>query len=239
MFNLFMRLAKIFQVQADTALSRLEDPVKLSEQGVRDLKSSLSEAVVSLAQVKSVAIRARKEAEDEKRRSEAYEQKAVALLTRAQRGELALAESDRLASEVLRLKSVADARCGSLEANAEQQEQLAAQLQSRIERLRHDISGYEDELVTLRARAATARSVKQINQHLAGAEGSGTVAMLERMREKVVYEEALAEAYEQLGGTPDLEREVDNALSQSSASGLHVADSLAELKAQLDTKHNT
>ena len=239
MFNLFMRLAKIFQVQADTALSRLEDPVKLSEQGVRDLKSSLAEAVVSLAQVKSVAIRARKEAEDEKRRSEAYEQKAVALLTRAQKGELALAESDRLASEVLRLKSVADARCGKLEASAKQQEQLAAQLQSRIERLRHDIGGYEDELVTLRARAATARSVKQINQHLAGAEGSGTVAMLERMREKVIYEEALAEAYEQLGNTPDLEREVDNALSHSSAGGLQVADSLAELKARLDTKHDT
>ena len=239
MFNLFMRLAKIFQVQADTALSRLEDPVKLSEQGVRDLKSSLAEAVVSLAQVKSVAIRARKEAEDEKRRSEAYEQKAVALLTRAQKGELALAESDRLASEVLRLKSVADARCGKLEASAKQQEQLAAQLQSRIERLRHDIGGYEDELVTLRAHAATARSVKQINQHLAGAEGSGTVAMLERMREKVIYEEALAEAYEQLGNTPDLEREVDNALSYSSAGGLQVADSLAELKARLDTKHDT
>ena len=241
MSGFFTRLFKLFQAEADTALSRLEDPVKLSEQGVRDLKSTLSEAVISLAQVKSVAIRIRKQAEDEKRQAEVYEQKAVALLRRAQEGELASAEADRLASEVLNLKSAAEEHYDTLNASALQQEQLAAQLQSRIEGLKRDVSRYEGELAALRARSSTARSVKKINQHLAGADGSSTVAMLERMREKVVYEEALAEAYEQLGDSADgmkgaekaLELEVDKALLGTSASSPRVADSLAELKARL------
>ena len=234
MSGFFTRFFKLFQAEANATLSRLEDPVKLSEQGVRDLKSNLSEAMISLAQIKSVAIRMRKDAEAEKRRAESYEHKAVALLTRAQKGELEQNESDRLASEVLRLKSVAEGRASALEESTQQQEQLAAQLQRRIEGLRREIDRHENELVTLQARATTARSVKKINQNLAGMDSSSAVSMLGRMREKVAYEEALAEVYEQLCDTStDIEREVDEALLSSSVSSPQVADSLAELKARL------
>ena len=241
MTGLFTRLFRVFQAEANATMSRLEDPVKLSEQGLRDLKSSLSEAMISLAQVKSVAIRMCKEAEDEKRRAKAYEHKAVALLTQAQKGQLEPAEADRLASEVLSLKSAADGRYSALKASAEQQEQQAARLQSRVERLRREVGRFEDELVTLRARATTARSSKKISQHLAGADGSSTVAMLKRMRDKVVQEEALAEAYEQLydaandaaNKTVETEREVDRALSQTSGRSPQATNTLAELKAQL------
>ena len=233
MTRTFSRFFKIVQAETDTALTRLEDPVKLSERGVRDLKRSLSEATMSLAQVKSVALRTRKEAQEEGRRAEALEQKAALLLRKAQRGELASDKADQLASDALRLKEAAEGRRGSLEASAEQQEQLAEKLQSRIATLRRDVRQHESELTMLRARRATARSVRDINRHLAGAEGSDTVAMLERMREKVMVEEALAEAYEEIYDAPsdsDAERDIDEALlgSTPQASG-----SLAELKARL------
>ena len=238
MSGFFARFFRIVQVETNTALARFEDPVRMSEQGVRELKSSLSEAVISLAQVKSVAIRTRKEAQEETRRAETYEHKAVALLKRAQSGELAHAEADRLASEMLRRKGAADARAGSLAASAEQQAQLAEKLQSRIGRLKRDISRYEGELTALRARSTTARSVKHINQQLAGSDGSSTVAMLERMREKVAGEEALAEAYEQIhdlgDSDTDIEREVDRALAETSDA--HAESALADLKAQLGVR---
>ena len=181
-----------------------------------------------------------KEAEDEKRRAKAYEHKAVALLTQAQKGQLEPAEADRLASQVLSLKSAADGRYSALKGSAEQQEQQAARLQSRVERLRREVGRFEGELVTLRARATTARSSKKISQHLAGADGSSTVAMLKRMRDKVVQEEALAEAYEQLydaennaeNKTAETEREVDRALSQTSGRSSQATNTLAELKAR-------
>lgn len=229
------RLQKIFQAEAHTAVSKLEDPIKLTEQGVRDLQSNLNEAIISLAQIKSVAIRMRKEAEEAGRRANDYERKAIALVQRGQTGELALNESDHLASESLKLKSDAERRHSTLTQQAEQQDGLVLQLRGRIEELQHNIDRYENELITLRARAKTARSVKKINQHLAGANSSDTVALLKRMNEKVAEEEALAEAYGQLGAkSRSIEHEIEQALQPQNSLGVPTSqDSLAELKARM------
>ena len=61
MLGFLKRLFKIFQTEANTALDKLENPVKMTEQGIRDLKKNLDEALKSLAEVKSITIRTRKE----------------------------------------------------------------------------------------------------------------------------------------------------------------------------------
>ena len=74
--------------------------------------------------------------------------------------------------------------------------------------------------------------MRKINQQLAGADASGTVAMLEKMKHKVQEEESLAEAYDQLadiGGTID--DDIDKALEAPSSSA--ASDSLAELKKKM------
>ena len=40
--NFFKRLFKIGQAEAHSALDKLEDPIKLTEQGIRDLKQDLN-----------------------------------------------------------------------------------------------------------------------------------------------------------------------------------------------------
>ena len=235
MAGFFSRLGKIFESEAHTAASRLEEPIRMTEQGIRDLKGNLNEAVISLAQVKSVAIRLRREADEEARRAADYGRKAETLVIRGRSGELASAESDRLASEALRLKTTADERHTALKARAEQQEGLAERFQGRVAGLRREVSRFEDDLITLRARSRAATTAKKINQHLAGADTSSTVAMLERMRDKVAEEEALAEAYGQLGDDhTSADDEIDRALRvQDGVSSVSVQGSLAELKARL------
>ena len=74
--------------------------------------------------------------------------------------------------------------------------------------------------------------MRKINQQLAGADASGTVAMLEKMKNKVQEEESLAEAYGQLsdvGGTID--EDIDKALALPSTAA--TSDSLAELKKKM------
>ena len=61
----FSKLFKIAQSKAHTAVDNLEDPIQLTEQGIRDLKAKLKEAMVSLAQVKSTAIRLERDSEEE------------------------------------------------------------------------------------------------------------------------------------------------------------------------------
>ena len=59
--------------------------------------------------------------------------------------------------------------------------------------MRSQISKYENELKTLKARVKVSSATKNINKQMSQIDSSGTVAMLEKMKEKVSQEEALAE----------------------------------------------
>ena len=230
--SIFSRMFKVAQSNAHAAMDQLEDPIKMTEQGIRDLKKNLQAAMVSLAQVKSLAIRMQKESDDHKKRAAEYERKAMLLLRRAQAGEMAAAEAENLAAAALEKKDEEVQQAGRVGADHETQRRMADQLQAKVEDLKRQIAKYENEVITLRARARTASSMRKINQQLAGADASGTVAMLEKMKHKVQEEESLAEAYDQLadvGGTID--EDIDRALAAPSPGA--GADSLAELKKKM------
>ena len=232
MASIFQRIFKVTQSEAHASMDKFEDPIKMSEQGVRDLKKSLQTSMVSLAQVKSLAIRLQKETDDHKKRAADYERKAMLLLKRMQGGEMEGAEAERLATEALSKKEEALQRHTTVSGEQQAQQRMADQLQTKVEELKRQISKYENEIITLRARARTASSMRKINQQLAGADASGTVAMLEKMKNKVQEEESLAEAYGQLsdvGGTID--EDIDKALALPSTAA--TSDSLAELKKKM------
>jgi phage shock protein A len=222
---------KVAQSQAHSAVDRFEDPIKMTEQGVRDLKNSLHEAMTSLAQVKAIAIRMRKDTEQQQLLAADYERKAMGLLQKMQAGELDSAEAERLAGEALSRKTEAENRAQSLASDQAKQEQMADQLQTKVEKLRREIRRYENELTTLRARAKTASSMKKVNQQLAGADASDTIAMLEKMRNKVLEEESLAQAYGEMNEVNvSLEEEIDKALA---APPSVETDALADLKKKM------
>ncbi len=66
MAGFFQRLFKIGQSEAHAVLDNMEDPIRMTEQGIRDLKNDLQASMTSLAEVKSVAIRLRKDADSSK-----------------------------------------------------------------------------------------------------------------------------------------------------------------------------
>ena len=232
MASIFQRIFKVTQSEAHATMDRFEDPIKMSEQGIRDLKKSLQASMVSLAQVKSLAIRLQKEADDHKKMAADYERKAMLMLKRMQGGEMEEAEAERLATAALSKKEEALQRAATVSGDHQTQQKMADQLQVKVEELKRQISKYENEVVTLRARARTASSMRKINQQLVGADASGTVAMLEKMKNKVQEEESLAEAYGELsdvGGTID--EDIDKALALPSSTA--ASDSLAELKKKM------
>lgn len=230
--SIFQRLFKIGQSEAHTIVNKLEDPIKLTEQGIRDLKRDLQSAMVGLAEVKGVSIRLAKEAEDAKLQSSEYERKAMLLLQSGQEGQLDPAQADRLAMEALTKKESASERATRLFKDAEQQQRMAGQLQEKITQFKSAISTYENELITLRARARTAASTKKINQQLAQVDSSSTIAMLERMKQKVEEDEALAQAY---GEVADVDTSVDAEINRALAGSQTATaqDKLLELKAKM------
>lgn len=230
--GIFSRLFKVGQSEAHNVVNKLEDPIRMTEQGIRDLKRDLQGAMTGLAEVKGVALRMSKEGEDARRQASEYERKAMLLLQRAQDGQLEMAEAERLATEALAQKDTMSERATRLLRDAEQQQRMSAQLQEKVLQLKSTVTTHENELVTLRARSKTAASTKKINQQLARIDSSSTIAMLERMKNKVEEDEALAQAYGEVADADtSVDAEIDRALAGSQTAGTQ--DRLAELKARM------
>ncbi len=230
--SFFSRLFKIGQSEVHSAVDKLEDPIKMTEQGIRDLKTDLQAAMTSLAEVKAIAIRTRREADNKKRLTADYERKAMLLLQKAQGGDLDMTEAERLATEALNQKEQSSADALRLAGEAERHEKMAGQLQANVNKIRASITTYENDLATLKARSKTAASTKKINEQLAKVDTSGTIAMLEKMKARVEEDEALAQAYGEIA-TPDrtVNEEINSALN--SGKNTSASANLEELKKKM------
>lgn len=227
------RLFRIGKAEANAALDNLENPVKMTEQGIRDLRANLEKALVAMAEVKAMGIRAKGEAADYKAKAADYEMKATLLLKKAGAGEMDAADGDRLAAEALLKKQENEAHAEQALKNQAYFENNAAKLSDNIDGLKKNISKYESELKTLKARAKVSAAQKDINRDLAGIDSDSTVAMLEKMKEKVAQEEALAESYGDIASeSRSLDDEINDALETSSAE-IKVKGDLDALKAKI------
>ncbi|MCP4119305.1 MAG: PspA/IM30 family protein [Desulfobacteraceae bacterium] len=217
--SFFKRLFKVGESQAHAVIDKMEDPIKMTEQGIRDLKTDLTAAMTSLAEVKGIAIRTRKEADKKQNLGQDYERKAMLLLQKMQGGQLGQAEAERLATEALNRKEESAKDAERLAAEATGHEKRAADLQGKVSKLKSTITSYENDLITLKARARTAQSTKKINAQLARIDSSSTISMLEKMKAKVEEDEALAQAYGEVAGAEtSVDSEIDEALNGSSGS---------------------
>ena len=236
MTGLFSRILRLGKAEAHSAVDKLEDPIKMTEQGIRDLKKDLEESMKSLAQVKGIVIRMRNDAENKKKLAADYESKAMALLQKAEQGSLEMSEAERLATEVLSRKEDAAKEALRLSKEVSVQEGMSLQLQRNVDKLRTTVQRYENDLVTLRARSKTAAATKKLNAQIARVGSDSTIAMLEKMRDKVEEDESLSQAY---GEMADSGQSVDDEISKALGEGSPMpgaSDSLAALKAKMKLK---
>ncbi len=232
--SLFRRMFKVAQAESHAAMEKFEDPIKMTEQGIRDLKKDLQAAMQSLAEVKSMAIRTRRDAEGKKKLAADYERKAMMLLQKMQSGELDPADAERLAAEALNQKEQQAAEAVRISQEADRHEQMAGQLQASVNKIKSTISTYENDLVTLTARSKTAAATKKINQQIAKVDSSSTIAMLEKMKAKVEEDESLAMAYgEMASADQSVDDEINAVLKGGNAKALPPPQALLELKKKM------
>lgn len=205
----------------------------MTEQGIRDLKVDLNKSLQSLAQVKAIAIRGRNDIEQHKAKAAGYENKAVLLLKKAQSGGIDPSEADRLASVALEKKDQALQYIATQDQALKSHEAQVAQMEQNVQRLRSQISKWESELKTLKARHKVSQATSKLNKQLANVDSSSTIGMLEKMKEKVNEQEALAESYGQMADANiTVDEEINKALGPGADGGSSSA-SLLELKARL------
>ena len=229
--NIFKRLFKIGQAETNSAIDKMEDPIKLTEQGIRDMKLDLEKSMEALAQVKALAIRAKNDQETYQNKAKEYQDKAIIILKKAHNKDMDTAEADRLAKEALKQKEASEQQVAQAKDESAKFDNNVAQLQKNVQTIKANIGNWENELKTLKARVKVSNATKSLNKQMAELDSTGTVSMLERMKEKVAQEEALAEAYGDIANaTKSIDEELDAAADTTEAKA---DDELAKLKEQL------
>jgi phage shock protein A len=233
--GLFSRIFRWGKSEGHAVLDKLEDPVKMTEQGIVELKKDLHESLKSLAEVKSLAIRAKKDSEGKKESAADYEKKAMLLIEKAQKGQLDATEADRLATDALQKRDQLTNQALTVVQNQGQHEQMVQKLEANVKSLRSQVSSWETELSTLKARAKVAKATKKMNQQMAQIDSSGTIAMLEKMKDRVNEEESLAESYGQIAGNmTSVDDEINKALESGDTKT--TSPSLESLKSKMGVK---
>ncbi|PTX42157.1 phage shock protein A (PspA) family protein [Christiangramia gaetbulicola] len=234
--NIFRRLFKIGEAETNSAIDKMEDPIKMTEQGIRDMKLDLDKSLEALAQVKALAIRARNDQEEFQNKVDEYQNKAIIILKKANSKEMDAAEADRLAKQALVQKESAEQQVSRAREESLKFDNNVAQLQKNIQTIKANIGNWENELKTLKARVKVSNATKNLNKQMAELDSTGTVSMLERMKEKVAQEEALAEAYGDIANaSKSIDEEIDKAADTSKAKA---DDELEKLKEQLGMKNS-
>ena len=229
--NIFKRLFKIGEAETNSAIYKMEDPIKMTEQGIRDMKLDLEKSLEALAQVKALAIRSKNDQDVYKNKAKEYQDKAIIILKKANSKELDAAEADRLAKEALMQKENNEKQLEATKVETEKFEANVSQMQGNVEALKANINNWENELKTLKARVKVSNATKNLNKQMAELDSSGTVSMLERMKEKIAQEEALAEAYGDIANaSKSIDEELDKAADTTEVAA---EDELQKLKEQL------
>lgn len=208
--NIFKRLLTIGKAEIHSVIDNFEDPINVTEQGIRDMKEQLGKSIEALAQLKALAIRKKNEAETEEQIANDYYKKAIVIVQKAEKGEVEASEADRLAKEALKRQASSQENADQLHQEHEKLHTECEKMQTTINHLKSSIAKWENELKTLKARVQVSEATKDINQKMTQMDTGSTVSMLEKLKERVVQQETLAEAYSDLSKSgKTIDEEID------------------------------
>lgn len=217
--NIFKRLFRIGQAEIHAAVDKMEDPIKMTEQGLRELRADLAEATEAYAKVKALAIRAGNDQFHCQQESRNYAEKAILIMQKAQSGQIDLVKAEDLAREALSLHKKYHIESEELSEQAVALQQSSSEMLRNTEILKENMEKWEKELRTLKARVKVSKATEQVNKQLAQVDGNGIITMLERMKSKVEDQEALAQAYGELSkGNNSKKEELNSILKDDTAS---------------------
>lgn len=235
MFNLFKRFFKIVGAETDSILDKIEDPIKLAEQNIKNLKKELEISLKNLVKIRAVLNILKRELQEKYKQAMNYERQAAAILEKAQEKMVNEQEADKLASELIIKRNQSYIQATRIAESVNQQELLTNQFESKIKDLKTQVTSWQEELTILKTRYKIATSIKRINKQFCAIDSENTANILANIKDKIIEEESLAQAYEYVSEFDcGQENKINNLLMGTDK--LAVAGSLAEIKTRLLTK---
>lgn len=225
--GIFKRIADIFKANVNDALDKAEDPAKMIKLMVIEMQESLTKATASLAKAMAQERKLKNEYEKYLNLSEQWKQKAAAALQQGR---------EDLARQALQKKALCDQNAAQYKQMYEAAAQQTAQLKETVDKLKTKLDEARAKESMLIARSETAKAQKEIVKQIGGVDTSSIFAKFDKFEEKILEQEAEAQAYAELAS--DNMNSIEDEFKKLNA-GSQVDDELAKLKAQLNAGNDT
>ncbi|UQQ33219.1 PspA/IM30 family protein [Paenibacillus polymyxa] len=221
--SIFKRLRDLTMSNINAIIDKAEDPVKMTDQYIRDMQEDLEDAEKAVAA--QIAI--------EKRFKQQYEEQAALVKKREEQAHTAAkAQNVDLARRALEEKKSAEQKMNEFQAGYEQNKAAADNLRSKLDEMRRQLTEMKNKRETLVARYNAAKAQTEINKAMNGFSSDTATAGLKRMEEKMLQAEARAEASNEMASKEKSLDEEFKELDKKSA----VDDELAALLKQYENK---
>lgn len=185
MANIFKRLADILRANINDLLNRAEDPEKMLNQMLVEMREQLAEAKRQVAVAIADERKLRRQLDLQTEESEKWEQRAMAALQ---------AGKEDLAKQALGQRNTAQELAKEYQTQWEKQSEVVESLKNALKALNLKIEDAKRRKDLLIARQKRAEAQKQIQETLQGIGDSSAFETFERMEQKVLQKEAEAEA---------------------------------------------
>ncbi|MGN7469990.1 PspA/IM30 family protein [Brevibacillus sp. SAFN-007a] len=183
--SIFKRLRDLTMSNLYALIEKAEDPIKMTDQYLRDMQEDLSEAEKAVAA--QIAL--------EKKFKLLYEEQEALVKKRDEQAHVAAqAKNIDLARRALEEKKAAEQKRAEYKEAYEKNKLAADGLRDKLTEMKKQITELKNKRETLVARVNAAKAQKTINQTMAGFDSNSAMAGLKRMEEKALQMEAEAEA---------------------------------------------
>jgi len=221
--GIWARISTLMKSNINSMISKAEDPEKILNQLIIDMREQFLEARKQVAVTIADEKRLKQQYEAELEKAQEWEKKAMIAIK---------AGRDDLAAQALARKQEHDRLSEEWQQQWMAQKQASDQVRDALARLNAKIQEASRKKNLLIARAKRAEAQKKIQDTMSGLGDNGAFDTFARMEEKVMQQEAEAQASVELSGELDGDKLASEfkSLETSSASQ---SDALAALKAKM------
>lgn len=213
------RLSRLIRANVNDMISKAEDPGKIIEQSLRDMRDAYTQARSEVADSMAQQSKLSREADTNRKLAQEYGVKAEQALR---------AGSEDLAREALRRKKNHEDLAAGFDAQLAQQTSMVDQLKTQLRALEAKIDEMESRKELLQARQKTAQASQTMERMSGFDKSGGAMNAFEDMERKVSAMEDKAGAMRDLRQEGDLDAQL-GALGRDKA----IDDELAALKAKV------
>jgi phage shock protein A len=192
--GMFGRLGTLIRSNINELINKAEDPEKMLNQVLVDMKTQLVEAKKQVAVAIADEKRLKKQYQNEAGKAAEWERKAMLAVK---------AGDDNLARAALRRKGEHDITAAEMGKSWEAQKKSVEQLKAALRGLDNKIEEAKRKRNILVSRQKRAEAQRTINETLSSISGNNSFETFDRMADRVMQLEAEAEASAELGALPE------------------------------------